>query len=375
MTESEYICNELGDKYFGKDYTYENLFYWNAHNKKIELCDALFEYSGTYIAIQIKERGKNKGSKSESDWIEKKVYEEACDQIQNTVNTILNTSIAINDRCHQKIDTNKNYLIYPVIVFKNENINEYKRVIELDKYSINVFSEQDFNQILIKARHPHDILMYFNYRIEMLCQELPQLVLIENENEITYAAVNSEADICENFMMSIYGNNMKLQSDALWLVEVIKNYRSKRIKKHKDYKSILNILQLIKPCDASVFRERFTFAWGKALNDEFDFSKSIIIVENNKRTGIVFFAVGKAKFKCDNPYLILSDAKQLNSELDEVVVIAFYGEDINNYLIEWAYCTKPYKRDDKYLKFYSDLGFYSGCLSKAVYRKLIGEID
>lgn len=56
MTESERICNKIGEKFFSKDYVYENLKYINDANNKVELCDALFESSNMYLAIQIKER-------------------------------------------------------------------------------------------------------------------------------------------------------------------------------------------------------------------------------------------------------------------------------------------------------------------------------
>ena len=63
MTESEKICNEVGAKFFCKDFVYEDLKYFNEANNKVELCDALFEHSGIYLALQIKERSANKGSK------------------------------------------------------------------------------------------------------------------------------------------------------------------------------------------------------------------------------------------------------------------------------------------------------------------------
>lgn len=65
MTESERICNKIGEKFFSKDYVYENLKYINDANNKVELCDALFESSNMYLAIQIKERNKNNQGKSD----------------------------------------------------------------------------------------------------------------------------------------------------------------------------------------------------------------------------------------------------------------------------------------------------------------------
>ena len=67
MTKSERICNEIGVKFFCKDFDYQNLKYWDDKNNKIELCDGLFEYGKNYIALQIKERAKETHGKTEKD--------------------------------------------------------------------------------------------------------------------------------------------------------------------------------------------------------------------------------------------------------------------------------------------------------------------
>ena len=41
MTNSERICNEIGSKFFCKDFVYEDLKYYNETNNKVELCDGL----------------------------------------------------------------------------------------------------------------------------------------------------------------------------------------------------------------------------------------------------------------------------------------------------------------------------------------------
>ena len=60
-TKSETICNEIGEKFFSKDFVYENLKYFNEKNNKVELCDGLFEFGEFYFALQIKERSSEKG--------------------------------------------------------------------------------------------------------------------------------------------------------------------------------------------------------------------------------------------------------------------------------------------------------------------------
>lgn len=53
MTTSEQVCNEIGAKFFRKDFVYENLKYYNNSNNKVELCDALFEYASIYVPMGV----------------------------------------------------------------------------------------------------------------------------------------------------------------------------------------------------------------------------------------------------------------------------------------------------------------------------------
>lgn len=119
VTKSEQICNEVGAKFFCKDFVYENLKYYNESNKRVELCDALFEYGSIYVPLQIKERSKNKGGKSENSWLDEIVYVEAFEQIKATIEAIRTNNIEVNDLYHQAVKLNKNNLIFPLIVFDN----------------------------------------------------------------------------------------------------------------------------------------------------------------------------------------------------------------------------------------------------------------
>ena len=130
MTRSEQICNEIGSKFFCKDFVYENLKYYNNSNNRVELCDALFEHGGMYLALQIKERASIKGTKSTEDWLREVVYGQAVEQIKTTINAIKDKHIQVNDLYHQKVDINNKNLIFPLIVFDNSEVTAYKRSVE-----------------------------------------------------------------------------------------------------------------------------------------------------------------------------------------------------------------------------------------------------
>lgn len=168
MTQSERICNEIGSRFFCKDFVYENLKYYNDKNNKIELCDGLFEYCGTYIALQIKERDKSKSTKTNEEWLNEVVYGDAVLQIIKTINGIKTNKISVNDLYHQPVILKNDYLIYAVIIFDNKNITEYKRVIEHDNIKINVFSLEDYVTMMETLILPYDIISYLYNRYKLL---------------------------------------------------------------------------------------------------------------------------------------------------------------------------------------------------------------
>ena len=111
VTESERICNEIGVKFFCKDFVYQNLKYKDDKNNRIELCDGLFEYCENYIALQIKERAKESHGKKEEDWLKEIVYGKAVEQILKTINAIRERKITVKDMYQQNVDINQKYFI------------------------------------------------------------------------------------------------------------------------------------------------------------------------------------------------------------------------------------------------------------------------
>ena len=139
MTKSEQICNDIGAKFFCKDFVYENLKYFNNSNNKVELCDGLFEYANSYVALQIKERDKSKSTKTDNEWLNEVVYGDAVSQIVETINGIKSSKISVNDLYHQKVELQQDYIIFPVVIFDNSNIKDYNRIININNLILSEF--------------------------------------------------------------------------------------------------------------------------------------------------------------------------------------------------------------------------------------------
>lgn len=337
------------------------------------MCDGLFEYCGTYIALQIKERDKSKTTKTNEEWLNEVVYGDAVSQIIKTINGIKTNKISVNDLYHQPVMLKNDYLIYAVIIFDNKNITKYKRVIEHDNIKINVFSLEDYVTMMETLILPYDIISYLYYRLQT---SIPNILIGENPSLIMFSKISSEQDFAQSFSELIYHNDPKLKEASLQTLALIDQYKSNLIKNNPNYKKILEILQMIKSEDSSSFIDSFWYAWENACNNKFDSSKNILLqsINDNKKIGITFFSIGTEKFKDSRFYEILSDAKQLQNKLDIVLLIAFIGSQNKSCQIDWIYSEKEYAEDEKALQFYRDIGMFNGAVDREIYENLANKL-
>ena len=371
MTKSEQICNEIGAKFFCKDFVYENLKFYNDSNEKVELCDALFEYASIYVPLQIKERSNNKGKKSERSWLEDIVYGKALEQIKATVLAIKNNNIAVNDLYHQAVQLDKNNLIFPIIVFDNPSIDRYQRVIVEDDININIFKLEDFEAMMSVIMHPYDIIYYLQERVKWISnQNLPNWVFGDGINSSIMDRIETEKDFSGFFKQYIYDGKSNKQHEALRHLALIGTFRDRMMKKNSNYKKILKVLQLVEPNVADEFMTRFDYAWKCACNDKFDYSKSAQVEVDGKSTSIVFFSIGRRELLAKKYYQVLCDAKQLQHKANAVLIIAFIGDENNCCRNDWFYHEQEYVADSGALKFYEEIGMFNGLMDFDLYENL-----
>lgn len=360
MTRSEMICNELGAKFFCKDFVYENLKYFNSKNNRVELCDGLFEYLNIYVALQVKERNTNNQGKSNNDWLNDVVYGEASNQIKETIVAIKTNSITVNDLYHQPVQISNAYHICPIIIFDNSMITKYKRVICLDneeKTIVNIFSLSDYKAMMETLVHPYDIIYYLQQRTLWLTktQSLPCIALGDSDNISIISKIDTERDFASFFDKLVYEGNSIKKENALRLLAIINKFRENQIKKCPEYKTILHLLQKIKPQTATGFVERFKSTWDNACNGIIDYSKAVCVMEENRKTSIVFFSAN-ADIAKQSFYELICDAKQQQHQVDAVLLIVFKGESKKECSIDWVYFEKPFIEEPEVLNEYKKLG-------------------
>ena len=358
MTRSEQICNDLGSKFFCKDYVYENLKYFNDNGNKVELCDGLFAFGNFYVAIQVKERAENNG-RSDGDWLKKVVYEKAVNQVVKTVKIIKTVQLKVNDKYHQSVDLNRSNIVFPIVVFENDSVTDYTKTLRVNDVRINIFSLSDYRVMLETLMHPYDIVCYLEERFNWInkCNDrLPFIALGEGEKTTIISRISNEMDFSNFFSQYIYDGDKKARENSLRLLAIINSFREKQIRKCPDYKYILNLLQLIRPQNASAFIDRFIYSWNNACNNIFDYSKAIQLIVDNKKTSIVFCSVGTSPFENKGIYTMICNAKQQQQHVDRILLIAFVGDNKNTCQIDWIYFEKPYIEEPEILAEYIKMG-------------------
>lgn len=328
------------------------------------------------LHYKLKKRSKATVKKSDGIWLDEVVYGEAIAQILETISAIKENNIIVNDLYHQKVQINKDFLIFPIVIFDNDNINDYKKVLKVNDTVINVFSLTDYNAMMEIVAHPYDIIFYLQERSRWLNHgSLPNFIFGDNENSSIIAHIESERDFAEFFGLYIYDGDINKREDALKLLSIINNFRRNQSKKHPEYKTILKTLQRIEPKVATAFMERFQESWNNANLNQFDWHRAIRVDVDDKKTSIVFFSVGNSKLKDPSYYQLLGDAKLLQHKSDAVLIIAFVGNGKNECLIDWFYWEKTYVPDEKALLFYEKVGMYNGGVDKTIYEEMCSKFS
>lgn len=374
MTESEKICNEIGAKFFCKDYVYQGLKYRDAKNNKIELCDGLFEYGTNYVALQIKERAKETQGKTEDAWLQDVVYKKAVSQIIKTIDGIKNNKITVKDLYQQPVELHNDYQIWPIIVFDNDKIKEYKKVIEVNDIKINILKLEDYHVMMKILIHPYDIIYYLQERARLFTDSFPSFMFGESADVSIIAKIQTERDFSSFFINYIYDGNIEKQNASLSLMKIINDFRKTQEQINPDYKKLLKIFQMVEPKCAVGFIERFEYAMNKSIENKFDITKNLLLLLDDKKIGITFCSVGHTPFNKEY-YQVICDAKQLQHKTDLVIIISFVYDNSDKIHIDWIYYDKHLDDDDNVRKVFDSLGMYDGRITRELFEKLCDGID
>ena len=197
MTKSEEITSLISQKFFLNQFIYSNI-YLKKDNDEKEFCDCLIEFENVYVCIQIKEKSDDSSSLPYA-WYKNKILHKAkSDYYKDDTNFIFSKSSDL------QIDRSK--VVIPVIVFVNNEIAYYERILESKKLDapINVFKFEDFKIMLETIVLPYDIVRYLEFRNIFRNNNDGKLLFDNIGNDTILTKCRTEKDYSELFLVHNY---------------------------------------------------------------------------------------------------------------------------------------------------------------------------
>ena len=191
-----------------------------------EFCDCFIEFQDFNILIQIKEREITANSTNDNKWFESKVVKKAKSQIKDSINYLSDEGYLFFENGKQ-ITINKHSQVIPVIIFLNDRITSYKRVVYSESIGMNInfFSLSDFKVMLDTVKIPYDILQYLNFREILLNNDLMGKVLIDDvdpDNTLMHR-IENEKDFAEHYILRTYLSSAQAEEMVDYYNKIINN--------------------------------------------------------------------------------------------------------------------------------------------------------
>lgn len=351
MTLSEKICQDINRKFYFDDFVLTNLYYIK-NDIKMEICDGLIEFEDRYIIIQIKERN-NKDDLNNQKWLEKKVYKKATSQIKDTIKIIKETeNLIVEDLYGQQVIIDKTKSILPIIIFKNEGVEEYQRVYHsrTKNIDINIFSEKDYETMMNKIEVPCEIIEYLLLRQDLF--KYSNFNMIVDDSETGYlmlANIENELDIADYFLMKYTKGKSFNKLDVKNFLGIIQKYNLKRLDQTQDYKEILYRMLRFDRFGATYFMQRWNNCWDLSKKRILNCQQHIVGQNINERFGFLFISTKKDDIKDNNDFYIhLTRLFIQKYQLETAIAIICYYEGENNYLVNWLFMSKPFEYDGEF---------------------------
>lgn len=352
VNSSETLFKDLCEKFFCDEFVISNLKYKPKNSSEKELCDLVLENPNSLIIFEIKERNYDeKKSENNETWLDRKVYEKAVKQIINAKN-VLEEGIDYKfyNKYQQTVYFTKK-VIYPVILFENDSIDEYSKIKISGDNIVNIFSLADFKVLIENVRLPIELEYYLRLR-PRLCDGGFQKVFFENVfgESVFYdfnKSKNNENKISEICKL-MFSNEKYDNYNVDGILNFIKEIRIHKTTKN-DYRPIMKeLISLNRKNLCDIFDNVFDSGKKMCLNqiglsDIYHISNEVVhcvcILKSNNHDEICskknYFNLFQYKFK-----------------VNKMLITYISMDDNNNIHIDWD-INKIDKFDDE--SYYDDL--------------------
>lgn len=365
MTLSEQLCQDINRKFYFDDFVLTNLFYIK-NGVKMEICDGLIEFQNMYIILQVKEKStSNNAQDNYLNWLEKKVYKKAVSQIKDTIHILQNEkNLIVQDMYGQVVAIDNSKKIIPVIIFKADNISEYRKVYHsaTSNININIFSVKDYEIMMDILKMPLDITEYLGLRAEVFATSNVDFIIDNSdENWISMGQINSETDFANYFISSRIRDNSVDEIYTCDFLNIISKYYSKQTNKNPNYKQILNRLLCLDRVGAKHFMERWNYCWDDAKTNVLRYKYRMIMQNEYEKFGFLFVSTQKGiEEDNDGFYAYIGELFVQKYELDTAIIIINYYEGNGNFFVKWLMLSKPYSPNHVLINSLKELNLWNG---------------
>lgn len=341
MNKSEILLSALSDKIFLKEMVIDELCYTPQDFSEVELADLIINLGDIIISIQLKERNPKDMSSSlsfEERWVQR-VCKDAKKQNEQTISRIREGGLPkFKNKRSREIFLNPNAKIIPLVVFMNEKVTSYSRVLKARSshgINMNCMSFEDYSRMCETLVNPIDIVYYLEKRIIFYSEDIHNnagfLYYTDKEGDAFFAnQTMSEAYLYEYYakkygIMTLKKNNEILKRNRDFLSSLEAHLIDDKFK--EDLYGILLLFVHMDILDSVSFCNKYeSFIYG-AITGRND----IIDILNLKLCSIVFIT------NCGASY---EEILQKNSDKlthSQVLIVVYTKEDEENFRVDFRF--------------------------------------
>lgn len=341
MNESEKLLSKISKIYFFEEFVQDNLQFSENNGDSKELADLILNLEDVVIAIQMKERSDGAITMSELEekkWFDNKTRE-AKKQIKTTIDFIKHGKIpAFLNKRGIEIKIRKDAEIIPLIIFKNESITDYPRM--LKKHSetgldVNCMSLKDFDAMCSTLISPGEIIDYLKYRG----------LFYEKYGHVINATSSPEFEAAlYAYLINRYG---KIDSQEDFMQEAFREFVRQTAKRSivgrdtKDTYDIILFLAHFNRVKIKAFFERVNLAKEKAKRREYGIVGSLRDDECEKFVVSFESSQSGLPYPCED---LLKKCAEKKCKFRQLLQVVVWWENTEKYRIDYV-LWKGYNED------------------------------
>lgn len=357
----EELIAQLNANIFLKEFSFSKNNFTPKDSSELELADHVIWLNDLMIIYQIKERTGEKNSvNSEKKWFEKKILQNAKNQIRDTIiyfKKYDNEIIIPNQRGHIfNIQFNKIKIFIKVIIhLSNKQLPEYYKnkkyyISSQEAGFIHILSGNDYLNICKILLTPTEISDYFIYRQDLLikhthnAENLPEAAIVGQ----FLSGENANVSPSKKFLEYLY--RLQQNVDKFSISGILENFnqRIEYINSNEEnseyaYYSIISEFAKLRRTNLQEVKTRIKLCLEACDSDVFELPYRIVVPETS--CGFVFLPLQRDQKDSRLNWLHnLTYAAKYDQKIQRCIGITFVKEE-EDYLMDWCFLDSDWQYD------------------------------